>query len=406
MSTATSSKMDSVPPEKEDVSLKSSEKRKNRRGLGSKSKQAEAFRSKKNKGFDDDLVKKIENLKISFGYVPRELFGVRMCTSLIRPQIEFPVNTDSVGYLCQQIVELLHHACKIPSAQEAAEDEVVQFDIDTLMWVTALQIEAKMQFARTGTQFLPHLNRDVGNRVDRTELLLKRALTPLAVYVDQIGRFTVQEQIFVPSISGSHDFVFYCLSTLTNTCRNHFRCYKDNNPVGVRMPFQNHLGEYMRAVVNQDHLQQLIANGIALPDGSGFTPGFMATPANYQYFGLVDFVPEHIPPAQPAFSEIIRRYVEFEGRVSKKLSQAFVEIDISSGKGVESQLVFRRHLHDQQYAAWSPRNVRAEALEIGAILGLGHTCTFGNEGFASVGATIDTSAGLETLANILVKKLR
>lgn len=35
-------------------------KRRNRRGKGSKSKQAEIFRAKKNREFDDELIKKIE----------------------------------------------------------------------------------------------------------------------------------------------------------------------------------------------------------------------------------------------------------------------------------------------------------------------------------------------------------
>lgn len=327
-----------------------------------------------------------------------------MLTAVIRPQIKIPVSLASAGALATLVAEVMHHACKIPPPAEEEEDAVIAFDDETLKWVTALQLEAKIYFARAGTQY-PEVNLEVCDRVRRTVQLLPRALTPLAVFIDQIGRFILQEQMFIPVPNDVDDFIYGLLFNSDNASRVHFRSLMHVPQSGIRTSFTGPTGRPMYANARIEQRDTLLANGIINEDDT-FTIAFLENPERFPYIGVVDFVPEQDPPAPLPFTEIVRRYAELEGRVSKKLANVFVEVDLSKGQGVESQIVFRQLSMDGTCVAWSPRVLRADALEMGAILGLGHPCPIGDRECAANLCTIDTTAGLENLANILTKKLR
>lgn len=310
----------------------------------------------------------------------------------------------SVGLLATLVAETLHYACKIPPPFEEGDDATIEFDVETLMWVTALQLEAKVYFARSGTQY-PDTNLEVCDRVRRTAQLLPRALTPLAVVIDQIGRFLFQEQMFIPVPNGVDDFLYAQLNDVNNAARLQVRSLIHEPQIGTLTTFRDHLGRALVARADLNNRTVLTARGIIDADGN-LTPAFMAAPQNFNYIGLVEFDPVRNPPAVLTFSEIVRRYAELESRVLKKLANVFVEVELQKGQGVESQIVFRQVSPDGTCVAWSPRAVRADAMEIGAVLGLGYDCPIGSRDCAAQLCTIDTSAGLENMAAILVKKLR
>jgi len=60
-----------------------------------------------------------------------------------------------------------------------------------------LQIEAKVFFAKSGTQFLPDLTDS--SRVKDTNVLFPTAIALMGILLDQIGRFSIGEGSF-PSI--------------------------------------------------------------------------------------------------------------------------------------------------------------------------------------------------------------
>lgn len=350
------------------------------------------------------MIKKLDDIKISFGYESRDLFGDRMLSSIIRPQVKIPVYLSHVSELIHLVCETLHYACKIPQASEASDDAIISFDEETLKWVTSLQLEAKLFNARAGTQFTDN-NIDACDRVRRTAQIMPTALTPLAVFLDQVGKFAFQEQMFIPVPNGVDDFIYYALSDETNAARENFISLMYTPQPGVRTNFNNQYGVTMLAVANADHRDQLVEARIIDVNGT-ISPEFLADPSQFPYMGLIEFVPEQPLPTPLPFQEIVRRYSELKGRVEKKLANAFSDVDMDKGQGVESQIVFRHKHNDGTCLAWSPRAIRSDALEIGAILGLGFPSPIGVRECAAVTCTIDLAAGLENLAVILTRKLR
>lgn len=379
-----------------------------RRGRGSKDKQAERFRSKKNQGFDEELQLKLQKFKISLGYTPEQLFGKRNLTAVVRPQLEFPIYTDTIGELCDDVAMVLHEACKVPPSSEVPEDKVIDYDAETLKWVSALQIESKLYYARSGTNFIPELEPEVANRALRTNTLLSDALVPLAVYLDQIGRFDVQDQLFVPAFCGC-DFSYGRLADRRNNSRLHFSTLQDPPQVGVRTNFRDQYGKVMYAhIPDVANAQHAIQEGIAIEvDGEiRLSEEFLMAPHQFQYFGIVEFVPGPDPPAPPSFEQIVARFAGLRGRVLKKVNNAFLGVNLSVGTGSEAQLVFRRRIaRSSVFQVWSPRAVRSDALEMGAVLELGAECPLGREDIATVSTTIDTSGALRNLANVLTVKM-
>jgi hypothetical protein len=162
----------------------------------------------------------------------------------VHPQLEIPVLTETIGDLCDIVARVLHEACKVSPSQETTEDKSIDHDAQTLKWVSALQIESKLYYARSGTKFVPDLEPEVANRALRTNTLLSDALVPLAVYLDQIGRFEVQDQVFVPSYNGN-DFSYGRLTDRRNNCRLYFSTLQDPPQIGVRTAFRDHEGRVM-----------------------------------------------------------------------------------------------------------------------------------------------------------------
>lgn len=399
-----------APPPESSSSLKNDVKKRGRRGKGSKQHQAEKFRTRKNTDFDNELQAKIQDLKISLGYTPQELFGIRSVTSIIKPQLQFNLDTLCFGPLCEFSSEILHNTCKLSPSIDVEETATIDHDAETLMWVTAMQLEAKIFAARSGTQFPIDPSEQTTLRIQRTNLLFPDALTPIAIVLDQIGRFSFNDQIFVPSMD-TH-FSYRNLLFVDNTARMYFPSLQEFVPPGILTELLNPVGQrmYARIAENADRAALVLNNIVIDVNGAlTLTPQFLREPHLFpMWVGNVEFVPGVPPPAPPSIEQIASRYAELKGRVSKKLNNAFVEIQASSGKGCESQIVYRKSDVGDLYLAWSPRPIRADALEMGTILGLGHmdVSPLCNQGSASVMATIDASAGLRCLANVLTKKIR
>lgn len=341
----------------------------------------------------------MQNLKISLGYTPRELFGDRSFTAVVFPPLAVHVNTDFFGHLCDYVSEILHNTCKISPAIDIQDELAIDYDAETLMWVTALQVESKLEAARLGTCFSSDMSDPVMSRVQRTNLIFPDALTPIAIGLDQLGKFSVNDQLFVPVYSDEYDFVFGLLGKERNKCGSHFSMFCSTTPApGLRLNFLDCTGRRMFArIIEGVAPELLVQNNIAsIVDGQVvLSPQFLEHPYRFNWFGLVEFVPGSESPAPPTFEQIANRYFELRGRVSKKLTNAFVEINASSGKGSEAQIVYREQVGNSDlYTVWSPRKIRSDSLEMGAMLALGYN----NNGLslitvAAVEAMIDTSGG-------------
>ena len=398
MAQATPSTSKPIEDVKEEPPVKG---RPRRRGQGSKQKRAEAFRQNKNKQFESELNAKIESIKINLGYSAQEIFGDRTISSIIHPPKEVKINTDTVGDLCDLLAEILHGACKIPPPQASAIDETIAYDSETLMWVTALQIEAKMQRARSNSSFPPSLDVEVEMRVQRTELLLSKALAPLAIYIEQIGRFDVDGQMFIPGYSGI-DFSYHRLFDSTNPCTSYIRGLTSEQS-GVMLPRYGPDGRrlFLRPLVDNE---VLVDRRIMLADGN-VNPAFIEHPDQFQWFGVVEVVPGAAPQMPLTFEVIVSRYVDLQSRINKKLSNVLVDIDFRA-KGNESQIVYCDD-GDGLVNAWSPRKIRADAFEMGAILKLGYRHqSFGHPDMCASVCTIDRAGGLHSLAGIITKKIK
>lgn len=138
----------------------------------------------------------------------------------------------------------------------------------------------------------------MASRALRTNTLLSDALVPLAVYLDQIGRFEVQDQVFVPSYNG-HDFSYGRLTDRRNNCRLYFSTLQDPPQVGVRTGFRDHQGKIMYAHIISEDLTQAALNAEIAVEEDGriiISPEFLVNPQNFPYFGIVEFVPGPDPP--------------------------------------------------------------------------------------------------------------
>lgn len=330
----------------------------------------------------------MQELKLSLGLTPIEIFGTRTITSFVAPQLEVKINTDCFGILCDYVAELLYSACKLSPPLADEVENAISYDAETLMWVTALQVEAKIYAARSGTQFSNDASEQLSIRVLRVNTLFPDALTPIAVILEQIGRFLIVDQMFVPGYCKEFDFSYGQLIRPDNQCRAHFPCLVSQPNVGEPTNFTGPDGRRMFArIVEGSNIDFLIAQNI-IDDQMTFTPQFIDNPSSFPWMGAVEFLPGSLPPTPPTIEQISDRYTELKGRVSKKLNAAFVEVDASSGKGGESQLVYRHRTDNTElFTVWSPRKVRSDALEMGAILALGHN----NDGLSL--STVAASGG-------------
>lgn len=387
-----------------------------KKGKGAKSRQAERFREKKNKEFGAALDKKIEEFKISLGYKPEELFGTRQINPVIKPQLEVPVSTQIIGEICDTTAEVLHTACKVPPAPGVTPQEAIQYDAETLKFATALQLEAKFFNGRKGSEYLVDVHNE--RLVQRVCNLLSDALIPISVYLDQVGRFSIDGQIFIPATSG-HAFVYSKLGDIANIARDDFACFRDNpdpapegsipiNVVGIN-------GGQMHVVIPPDSVQLAAQRGLILQvregdvlniQNYGLNPAFIQNPNAFQWFGVIQMTEVMPQRVMLQFDQVVTRYTELRGRVNKKLRDVFVDVKLVNGEGTESQLVNTTDIGGSEVTAWAFRNVKEDALMFGALLQLGVPGPQSAEQVKAVETVIDTAGAIQMLANVLTKRLR
>lgn len=248
------------------------------------------------------------------------------------------------------------------------------------------------------------------DEVMRTDTLFADALTPMAVYIDQIGKFEVSGQTFVPRCRG-HKLVYSDLTDVNNPVRSGFMCFLDGDEIppdfvdlqrtganGGRM-FGSVAGHNLAAAVNAGIITQV-------GDGFSFTQGFLEDPNSYQYFGLIEFRELRPSVPVPPIHEIAERYAGLRGRVDKKLKDAFVQLNLERGLGYESLIVYSREIRDGVYDTWSPRDIKPDSMILGSVLKLGRNCPFGDINNAHVMSVTETGGAMQTLANILTKRLK
>lgn len=94
------------------------------------------------------------------------------------------ITTGYFNTIALAAVRTLYSACKIPPPSESDPE---RYDLQTAIWVTRLQIEAKFFFGSLGSPYL--LDGAYANYGEhlRVANLFPTALLPLAVGIDQIG---------------------------------------------------------------------------------------------------------------------------------------------------------------------------------------------------------------------------
>lgn len=384
-----------------------------RKGKGARSNQAEQFRVKKNQQFQQGLDRKLEEFRVQLGYSSADILGQRNLNPQIHPQHEIEVDISTIVELCHDTAEVLHTACKVPPSPNT--DQAIDYDAETLLWAASLQIETKIFNARLQSNFLPDIRFErLATRVNK---LLGNALLPITVFIDQIGKFPLNDQVFIPKISGDGDFTYTGLAQPQNPARAMIQGLANSDPVGTPTQAVGPRGGIMYvSIIPGREIHAVAAGLVALrpggnqesPEDYELTADFLQNPLSFNYFGIASFV-EAVGAPQPQFDQVVQRYVELMGRVDKKLRDAYASLSLTSGRGTESQLVYTTPMTNEisSVVAWSPRNVMDDSMIMGAVLKLGELDQpYGDRRIAYSECVIDVSAGITQLANVLTKRLK
>lgn len=165
---------------------KTTQQKKNRRGQGSRANKSEQHRIKKNEQWDKDQQERIQRWKDSFKIDTDDIVNLRQQTMVVSsPTRKVDITTGYFSSIVVHSVRTLHRTCKIPPP---AVQNPEAFDIQTVLWVTQIQIEAKLFFGVLGTQFaLPSGYHQYAD-FSRVANLFPTALLPVAAGIDRPNR--------------------------------------------------------------------------------------------------------------------------------------------------------------------------------------------------------------------------
>lgn len=379
-----------------------------RRGAGSHQQKLDKFRTAQNANWDLKQQKKIQEYKVSLGLRSEDLFGQRNMTKTVQPPLEVPVSTALVGELCSKVSEVLHSACKLAPAPKALPNQAADYDATTLKWVVSLQLDAKLYNARKNSQYSVSASQSV--YIDRVSTLFAENLSPIAYYLDCIGKFTIGEQDFIPRVTGEFDFLYSRLMDTDNGARRELGLLDDVPEGAHKTSLLGPSGFPMYVILNPEYADEYINRGITI--GDQVNPDFLVNPQNFNWIGLLQFREVRGFAQRLAIDDIAERFSELRGRINKKLTGVFVGLELDKGSGKASQLVYTEVVSQFELRgtveAWSPRHIGDDDLVTGALLGLGHARRnpLADRGVLTVMATIDTAAALQNMAEVLTRKFR
>lgn len=361
-----------------------------RKSQFSKSRDAEKFRTRKNKTFDkrrqDDLDKKFGK-----STAIETLFGMpRLMTA--RPPVKISVSTKYILELSRSLVEMYRSACKV---------NIVPSDIVAVALTTVMQVEAKVWFSQQSTPFAS-MNMDVERRARRVKAVLPSALYPLSYYIEQIGLVEHEHQKFVPDLI---DLTYGNLLDyidqigITPLPPNTIPLLEGNALTGAR--------QWVR-LINIEALTEL--GIIQIIDGRNmFTEGFLDRPNEFNWIGSMMLEPWR--DVLPSFDEIVNNYNTLIGRISRRVTEPIAAVDFTQARGSTAQLVTSCSINDlTSVEVWSNRYIDDEALTVGALLRFGYELTDHDDSHARdlrcVEAVVETAGSLERFTRNVVSKLR
>lgn len=387
-------------------STSNSKRGKSRKGRGAASRQAENHRTKINIKGEQVIEKGLNSQLVSLGYSASEVLGDLLDTVIVTPSLDVRVSTHVAIELISKTVDTLYYACKLSPPAGKTPDVGRLFDKETLFFVTAYQLEAKLYFAQTKWQ-RTFISDERDSRVRSTARLLDRSLIPMAIYIDQIGWTRASEQVFVPMSDHHRSTLPEDWFDPRNSSR--LREYGAVVPDGVinlnRVDFTGrNLG--LRIVDQQGAVEQGI---ITVVDGTmHLTPDYEARCLQPTALGVCAVVPveTNVPPPYP---DIIERFNELFGRVEKRLSDAFPQLNICEGRGTGAILVgsSRDQFNLSHITTWAQREISHDAYSFGAVFEFGRNDDpLHDEETALHRVSVDAYGIIQRVANLVTKKLK
>lgn len=274
-------------------------------------------------------------------------------------QVSVQIDTDALDATCKNTVQYLYNVGKVQAFAEGGAD----VDAQNLKKVVMAQAAAKIHIARRHNGKLVNVeDSDYVNRVEKRFTVLPKVLN---VYIEQIGHFEVDGQVFIPSKQPPLAFKKLAsnqyMTTITrNSPEGEFRAIITIAP--------ENLGDYVNeAGVVSDPLT-VFANG----------------------HGTITWVPT---TSLGDFRDLCTWYEGFISRCSRKAGNILENVVYGKGEGTPALLVGSRYdARISQLEIWCAKKIDHNSLQIGGLFGYGYESTdaFHNEAIACITDRIDT----------------
>lgn len=356
-----------------------------RKGKPAQHRDAEHFRTKKNKQFDKSLQQQLQSVKISESV--ESLFG-QPRYSTARPDVTTLVSVKYVGELVVALKNVLRNACKV-----LVNDE----DSKYLLLVTILQLEAKVWFGQQGSQFA-QIGDERSSRAKRVKASLPDAIFPLSYYIEQVGVIEFEGQKIVPTLNIGYNNILEAFPELGIAVL----------PPGVlELADGNALtgARQWITITNATHLKSI---GV-LSDAGLFTEAFLANPTAFAWLGSMTFSPPK--DVLPTFDELVNRYNAIIGLIKRRVTNAMVPVDYQQSRGTTAQLVTSVVLDGiSTLDVWSNRYITDDALTTGGLLHFGLDMADADDShdrdFRCVETVLEGAGSLQRFVNTLTNRLR
>lgn len=271
-------------------------------------------------------------------------------------EVQVTVDTPALSDLCRHTVQYLYNVGKVQVHPEGSN-----VDIQNLKKVVVAQATAKVELARRHCGKTVNVSEvDYINRVEKRFTVLPKIMN---AYVEQIGHFTLDGQMFVPKKLPPLTFKMLSAGQYMTTLSR-------SGPNGEE-----------RAVLTlaNEHVATYVVNGVVND----------ALTAVAQGHGLVTWVPVS---GIGDFRQLCEWYEDFISRCSRKAGNILQNVVFSKGEGTVAQLVGSRFCDRiQQLEIWCCKLLDQNTLQIGGLFQFGYESSdkYHDEAIACVTDRID-----------------
>lgn len=272
-------------------------------------------------------------------------------------EVEVEIDTPALDEVCRNTVQYLYTVGKVQACAEGG----AEVDSVNLKKVVVAQSMAKIHLARRFNGKLVNVeDSDYVNRVEKRFTVLPKVLN---VYVEQVGHFEVDGQVFVP---------------------------KKQSPLQFRrLARDQYLTALHRSSPGDERALVTISPEFA---GRYVTDGIVADPltAVLNGHGVLHWVPSS---SVGDFRTLCQWYEDFISRCSRKAGNILQNVIFSKGEGTAAQLVGSRYDERiSQLEIWCAKKIDQNSLQIGGLFGFGFGSSdkFHDEELACITDRIDT----------------